>query len=147
MGYGDTLMIDRLFTYSWASEVADILYDDVAFRAQAKWLAGNVRMVSGARCILFRFEDGDINVLGTDMSAPFLFGIRGDDSAWRELLTGPHASLNRCVREGQLVLEGDRVALMRSWKVVFILTETCRRVSRSSAQVLNSAAGSRQCPT
>jgi hypothetical protein len=122
-------MSQDLFTHAWASDIVELLRYDETFRNTARWLCGTVRMMSDGRCVWFRFADGGIVSIGAGMPTEFIFGLRADHAGWLELLTGGNASLNKLVRQGRISMDGDRVALMRSWKLVFLMTEAARQIA------------------
>jgi hypothetical protein len=138
-------MTSELLTQAWASDVVELLRHDERFRREASTFSGNVRLASDRRCVWFRFEGGGIASIGADASADFRCGLRADQAGWRELLTADGASLNKLLRQGRIFLDGDEVAALRSWKLLFLMAEAGRRAAVSPMGSTDATSGGEPC--
>jgi len=120
---------DAVFGPRWAQRLERALAADARYRVQTRWFRGVVRLDSPQESAQIEVGEEGSRVRSPAAAGSFAFGLSGPAQSWRELFEGPRASLNSSVRRGDLVLTGDRAALLKWWLLMYQIAEAARRAA------------------
>ena len=109
----------------WFEELKEKVNRLDDFKQAARWFEGKVGWKVDEKPYVLSIANGQVKAVETGQEKT-VFAMAGDTAAWRELLE--KGTINRMFRQNKIAIEGDRVAAMRFWKILWHLTETARAI-------------------
>lgn len=109
----------------WFEELKERVNRLEKFKQAARWFEGKVGWRVDGKSHVLSIANGQVKAVEAGQEKT-VFAMAGDAAAWRELLE--KGTINRMFRQNRIAIEGDRVAAMRFWKILWYLTETARAI-------------------
>jgi ubiquinone biosynthesis protein UbiJ len=110
---------------TWFAELKERVNRLEKFNQAARWFEGRVGWTVDDNSHVLNIAKGQVKAVEAGRGKTD-FAMAGDMAAWQELLQ--KGTINRMFRQNKIAIEGDRVAAMRFWKVLWHLTETARNL-------------------
>lgn len=123
------------FDQAWVDAYAHELRRDDDFTAAARWFDGVVEYACGDDRAWIEIHRGNVTAAETGAHPEVTIRIVGAQAGWRELFdpTVVNSAINRLWRQGKVEIEGDLVQAMKSWLMIYWMTEAGDRVPLPAA--------------